>query len=244
MRHIMLALFAISSFMTVAAQQPTFIHRPYVLSHYTLMETGGGYLLSPVYFPAYYQVWHSSFSQGEGMAKAKSLPRLAVKVSTANQVAQVDSLDSVTVRRAKVLALDHIDKSSEIGSFLSVEKERLQKILSEFGDNVSKIQAPDYGGSSTLFNLWNIRYRSVRDGVRIAESYRMKTVDRKKCYIDLYNDVMKYNKELSEVLTYLMAAQKTGSLGRRSPVQKVDKKAYIDYARSRWKLSCVASKRN
>ncbi|MGM9778423.1 MAG: hypothetical protein ACI3ZD_08845 [Prevotella sp.] len=85
-----------------------------------------------------------------------------------------------------------------------------------------------------------MKREAVKQAIGIVESYRMKAVDRKKCYIDLYNDVLQYNYELCGLLMYLEAGKSLEEYANlRKPV-KIEKKNYAIYALGRWKLAMAS----
>lgn len=223
---IALALFSVVS--VSVAQIP----RPMVGTHYSCMESGQGDLSS---YNFYYWLYHSGTSTTSVKLRNKLLQRTENSLKVNKQIAAADSLDSVTVRRALELEFINLwDKSATVAAeFTSIDKNRLESVLKEFSKNVSRI--PVWTDRDTK-NLWDARYNSVRQGMNIAATYRMSTIDRKKCYINLYNDAVKFNRSLCNLLSYLTAMDTVKSVGSGS-VRKLDKTSYKNYACARWKLA-------
>lgn len=199
----------------------------------------GSAVIDPMF--KYYDVYHSGYSSSEALAKSKEAKLLLIAKETSPQVDATKSLDSILQRRAKVHLLDEADKSSVVGSFFAVERDRLVKLLNKIKKNVEKIPAADYGGSATLKHDWDMRCQSIDNGIEVADSYRMTAINRKKIYVSLYNDALKYNDELNKILGYLMSVKQMEKMVKASPVRKIDKTTYITYGRSRWIVACKAS---
>lgn len=223
---IALALFSVVS--VSVAQIP----RPMVGTHYSCMETGNGNLSS---YNFYYWLYHSGTNTSNVNLRNKLLQRSENALKVNKQIAAADSLDSVTVRRAEELMFINLyDKSAAVAAeFTTIDKNRLESVLKDFSKNVSRI--PLSAGKETI-DLWKTKYNSVNQGMNIAATYRMSTIDRKKCYINLYNDAVKLNSSLCNLLSYLTAMDAVKSVGSGS-VRKLDKASYKNYVFARWKLA-------
>ena len=181
-------------------------------------------------------MFHHGFTTTKCRNMNKLVPREANWLFTTPQVAYADSIDSIARRRAIIEEEKNlVDKDAKVGAFFSVERKRLEDKFDQWSDNIDKIYP--LGGTTDLFNQWKMRRESVKQAIGIVESYRMKAVDRKKCYIDLYNDVLQYNYELCGVLLYIEAGKSLDDYANlRKPV-KLEKKNYALYALGRWKLA-------
>lgn len=217
------------------AQTVTYIPRGDVLSLVGAIESGTP-LVEP--YPYYYKIWHG-YTQTEASSKAKMPKYLDMLLATQSEVKATETLDSVTTRRAVVCLADEADKSTLVGDFFDGEKDRLVKLIGELEEKVEWI-TPN-GGSVNLLDQWQMRCKSIRDGISVAEKERMTAINRKKIYVDLYNDASKYNEELNNLLEYLCSIKQLKEMAKAKHVSKVNKSKYITYGRSRWVTACQLS---
>lgn len=224
------------------AQNFTFIPRADVLSLIGCIEYGSPVTENVAGIPFYYSLKGYDSKEAIEKAKVEKLGAIALEVSPAAE--HVETVDSVATRRATVYALDELDKSKSVGGFFSVEAPRLDKAMSVMNKHMNMFFSLTYGieGAANTREIWDAKYRSLINGRRIADKERMTTVNRKKIYADLYNDTMKYIEELSELNQYFLSIQTLRNSVKCKPVEKVDKKAYITYAHSRWIAACQESK--
>lgn len=217
------------------AQTVTTVPRADVLSLIGAIEHGTP-LVEP--YPYYYEIWHD-YNQTEASLKAKMPKYLDILLATQSEVKATETIDSVTTRRAEICLADEADKSTLVGDFFDGEKNRLVKLIGELEEKVEWI-TPN-GGSVNLLDQWQMRCKSIRNGISVAEKERMTAINRKKIYVDLYNDASKYNEELDNLLQYLGSIKQLEDMAKAKHISKVNKSKYITYGRSRWVTACQLS---
>ena len=105
--------------------QVTKNHEEYIMQQFTTMETGAG-ALTPRF---YYNALHKQY-QRTANVENKQLFRLHMKARVADEKVYADSIDSVTMRRAKVEALNVLDRQPLTDTAWPVEKSKIEGKLS------------------------------------------------------------------------------------------------------------------
>ena len=146
--------------------QVTKNHEEYIMQQFTTMETGAG-ALTPRF---YYNALHKKY-QRTANVENKQLFRLHMKARVADEKVYADSIDSVTMRRAKVEALNVLDRQPLTDTAWPVEKSKIEGKLSIFQSNINNIMP--YGGTSEDYRQWKNIYNCIQTAIKVTrESYQ------------------------------------------------------------------------
>jgi len=181
------------------------------MQQFTTMETGAG-ALTPRF---YYNALHKKY-QRTANVENKQLFRLHMKARVADEKVYADSIDSVTMRRAKVEAMNIIDRQPLTDTAWPVEKSKIEGKLSIFQSNINNIMP--YGGTS--------------------EDYQ-DSGKKKREYLAIYKDIVGRNYHLTQLLLTWNSIKKAKDMQKNSkPPQRLTSIRTTAFdAMNRWKAA-------
>jgi len=173
--------------------QVTRNHENYIMQQFTTMETGAG-ALTPRY---YYNTFHKNYQRTANIEN-KQIFRLHMKARVADEVEYADSMKSLTARRAKVEALNIVDRSPMTDMAWAVEKGKIEAKLDMFQRNINKIMP--YGGTAEDYRQWKNIYNCIQTAIKVTRESYQDLGRRKKEYMAIYKDVVRRNYQLTKLL--------------------------------------------
>jgi len=178
------------------------------MQQFTTMETGAG-ALTPRF---YYNALHKQY-QRTANVENKQLFRIHMKARVADEKVYADSIDSVTMRRAKVEAMNIIDRQPLTDTAWPVEKSKIEGKLSIFQSNINNIMP--YGGTS-------------------EDSGK-----KKREYLAIYKDIVGRNYHLTQLLLTWNSIKKAKDMQKNSkPPQRLTSIRTTAFdAMNRWKAA-------
>ena len=184
-------------FMVSSMSAQTYRHDASVMNQFTVGETGAG-ALTP---DAYYATLHSNYRQS-AYETGKQGFRTQLLLLLRKQVPYSEVIDSVHVNRAAIEAANVAERTPSIlDAAWAVEKDKIEKKQDVFWKNIEQIS--HYGGSPSMLAEWKDVYKSIECGLReIREAYLPMSM-RKKQYLEIYRDLVRYNQSLCQQLAHL-----------------------------------------
>lgn len=233
-RIYMLSMFLALS-LTVFCQgyvQVTKNHEDFIMQQFTTMETGAG-SLTPRF---YYNAFHKQY-QRTANVENKQLFRTHMKARVADEKVYADSIDSVTKRRAKVEALNVLDRQPLTDTAWPVEKSKIEGKLAIFQSNINKIMP--YGGTSEDYRQWKNIYNCIQTAIKVTRESYQDSGKKKREYLAIYKDIVGRNYHLTRLLLTLNGIKKARDMQRdsRPPQRLTSVRTTAFDAMNRWKAA-------
>ena len=118
----------------------------------------------------------------------KQLFRIHMKARVADEKVYADSIDSVTMRRAKVEAMNIIDRQPLTDTAWPVEKSKIEGKLSIFQSNINNIMP--YGGTSEDYRQWKNIYNCIQTAIKVTRESYQDSGKKKREYLAIYKDIV------------------------------------------------------
>ena len=222
-----MALVTLTASMNANAQRVSYNHDSAKQNQITVMEIGSGTLTPELYYWATHNSYRKTAAQ-----KNKQLFRTAAGINLYNQVEYAEAIDSAITKRAKIEALNVTDRSIDLAWV--AEGNKINSKMNDFQANINRIIMA--GGSiedkrqwEEYYNVCNCAIKSVKDGY-------MPNAQRKKMYLNIYEDVARKNNILLKQLVSFQTAKQTKELlASRSNYQPANKENIIRAAMQKWK---------
>ena len=212
--------------------QVTKNHEEYIMQQFTTMETGAG-ALTPRF---YYNAFHKQY-QRTANVENKQLFRLHMKARVADEKVYADSIDSVTMRRAKVEALNILDRQPLTDTAWPVEKSKIEGKLSIFQSNINNIMP--YGGTSEDYRQWKNIYNCIQTAIKVTRESYQDSGKKKREYLAIYKDIVGRNYHLTQLLLTWNSIKKAKEMQKNSkPPQRLTSIRTTAFdAMNRWKAA-------
>ena len=189
--------------------QVTKNHEEYIMQQFTTMETGAG-ALTPRF---YYNAFHKKY-QRTANVENKQLFRIHMKARVADEKVYADSIDSVTMRRAKI-----------------------EGKLSIFQSNINNIMP--YGGTSEDYRQWKNIYNCIQTAIKVTRESYQDSGKKKREYLAIYKDIVGRNYHLTQLLLTWNSIKRAKDMQKNSkPPQRLTSIRTTAFdAMNRWKAA-------
>lgn len=188
----------------VFPQGMTYNHDSYFMNQFLVTETGSG-SLSPSF---YYDVFHKSY-QGWAYMGNKNSFRTSTALGASKEVSKAENVDSTLTYRAKIEELNMIECLPNMSDAAwLVEKKKINTKLDMMKRNIELITMR--GGSVRDHQQWVDSYNAIEKGLKAVRDAYMPLSQRKRAYLEVYQDLVRMNNDLSRYL-YQLTAVRNGS---------------------------------
>lgn len=202
----------------------------------TVMETGSG-SLSP---ELYYTLLHNSYKKTAAQ-KNKLGYRTLAGINLYNQVEDAEAIDSALTQRARIEALNVADRTVDVAWL--AEGSKITSKMESFQKNIDRIVVA--GGTIEDRNRWKEYYNVFQCAINVTKDSYMPNVQRKKRYLDIYQNVAKQNDILLKQLVVYNNAVKTKDLLLNTQEKpEVNKQSVVLSSKNRWKSNLSKSSSN
>lgn len=218
----------ILSMHTAYAQYATYNHDASKMNQITVMEIGTGSLRPELY----YTLLHNNYYKSAAV-KNKLGFRSQAGASAYMQVDLAEQIDSALTNRAKIEALNVVDRQIDIA--WQTEGSKIEKAMQSFIDNINRIVPA--GGTPTDRTRWTEYYKVYQTAIKATQQAYMPNSQRKKEYLRIYEDVAKQNDLL---VRYLVSINSRTNVAQalNASFTKVNRNGEIaKQAQRRWKGS-------
>lgn len=223
-----------------AAVSQTFIPHPDVRNQWMIGETGGG-----AFTPReYYEWFHKSYMSG-AMRSSKLNYRTLLMGEFMLQKPMAEALDSALTDRSRAELLNFNDREAVVDWAYGTEKDKLEDILNTYQLNISKIQLR--GGTRSEKDAWEERYNATCKGLEAIRDAYMPMGERHEQYLEIYNDIVRQNNELTEFLRYVGSRRDIERWQKRNGRSGIDKSRVsriASIAFGRWHMSMSSAWHN
>ena len=210
------------------AQYVTYNHDSPKMNQITVEETGAGALKPELY----YTLLHNKYKK-TAASKNKLTFRTAAGVASYQQVDEAEAIDSALTNRAKIEALNVADRQVDLAWL--AEKDKIESQMRQFQKNIYRILLT--GGSPKEKERWNDYYHVYQCAIKATKDAYMPNAERKRQYLQIYDDVSKQNDVLVKYLVQLSNRNATKNLLSATDNRSVNKGSIASNAMSRWNES-------
>lgn len=210
------------------AQYVTYNHDSPKMNQITVEETGAGALKPELY----YTLLHNKYKK-TAASKNKLTFRTAAGVASYQQVDEAEAIDSALTNRAKIEALNVADRQVDLAWL--AEKDKIESQMRQFQKNIDRILLT--GGSPKEKERWNDYYHVYQCAIKATKDAYMPNAERKRQYLQIYDDVSKQNDVLVKYLVQLSNRNATKNLLSATDNRSVNKGSIASNAMSRWNES-------
>ena len=232
-RNHMIPVLMLTFLVFQGAEAQTYYHDAHVMNQFTVTETGVGALIPD----AYYAAFHNKYRQ-EAYATGKQAYRTQLLLLLHQEAPYAEIIDSIHTHRAEIEALNIAERTpGALDAAWQMEKEKITKKQDVFKKNIEQITR--LGGSPADRSDWLDIYKSIDCGLQAVKNAYLPMSMRKKEYLSIYKDLVKYNQGLCQHL-YQLKNRKQMSGGAIKPdtvcVEEVARGAY-----DRWRNTITIS---
>ena len=215
------------------AEAQTYFHDASVMNQFTVAETGVGSLMPD----AYYATLHNRYRQ-EAYTTGKQEFRTQLLLLLHQEVPYAEAIDSIHRYRAEIEALNMAERTPGVSDVAwQMEKDKITKKQDVFKKNIDQITR--VGGSSTDRSDWLAIYRSIDCGLQAVRDAYLPMSMRKREYLAIYKDLVKYNSALCQYLNQLKHCKDLNCEAVKPDTVSVENVARNAY--SRWKNTITVS---
>lgn len=175
----------------------TYYHDPSVMNQFTVTEIGLGSLMPDTYYAAF----HNRYRQ-EAYETGKQVFRTQVLLLLNQEVPYSETIDSIHLYRAEIEGLNMAERTPNmLDAAWVVEKEKIEKAQELFRSNIEMITR--LGGTPTSRSEWQDISKSIDCGLQAVREAYMPLSQRKRQYLAIYQDLVRYNTQLCQYLYQL-----------------------------------------
>ncbi len=223
--YIVMSLMALTS----SAQNVTYSHDAAKMNQMTVAEIGSGTLTPDLY----YTLLHNKYRKTAAV-KNKLGFRTAAGLAAYQQIDDATKLDSAMIKRSEIETLNIADRT---GGALDVawatEGEKINSKMYDFNRNIDRIL--QYGGTPGQQTLWREHYNVLTSAIKATQQAYMPNSQRKRQYLQIYDDVTRKNETLVRYLVRLSNSRTTASLLNSSYEKPAPQAVAAANALSRWR---------
>ncbi len=215
--------------LTSSAQNVTYSHDAAKMNQMTVAEIGSGTLTPDLY----YTLLHNKYRKTAAV-KNKLGFRTAAGLAAYQQIDDATKLDSAMIKRSEIETLNIADRT---GGALDVawatEGEKINSKMYDFNRNIDRIL--QYGGTPGQQTLWREHYNVLTSAIKATQQAYMPNSQRKRQYLQIYDDVTRKNETLVRYLVRLSNSRTTASLLNSSYEKPAPQAVAAANALSRWR---------
>lgn len=231
MKHLQLTTILLLVVLTAHAQNTTFNHDESYMQQFLVTETGAG-SLTPSF---YYNLFHRTY-QATALMTSKQSYRTSTFRSFYKESPYADSIDSSMIKRAKIEALNIADRMPSVSDLAwALEGGKIEEKFTELCTRISQI-VPS-GGSLADKEYFEQRYNCLVTALASIRDAYMPLSERKRQYLEIYNDSKSLLQDAVGFVTYLQAQKRLAERKLTSPPKRAQLSTVASGARGRWKIS-------
>ena len=215
------------------AQSVTYNHDASVMNQFLVGETGAGHLTPDLYYDALHKSYRNS-----AMMTSKQMFRLQMMQALSKEETHAEVIDSILTDRVKVELKNVADRTPGVlDAAYMVEKSKIEKALAVFKGNIEKITLS--GGTSAQYRQWLECYNAVYCGLQAVRDAYMPQGSRKEQYLAIYQDILRKNVEVCQVLDFLREQRELKRHPNKKvrPLPKTQVGRIAKHAHGRWKVA-------
>lgn len=215
--------------LSVSAQSVSYNHDAAKMNQITVQEIGSGGLTPSLY----YDTFHRSY-QRTAAAKNKLGFRTLAGVAAYQQITDAEQVDSALTKRAEIEALNIADRTvGALDVAWLAEGDKLTGKMQDFQNNINRIVSA--GGTLQEKERWTEYYNVYHAAIRATQDAYMPNAQRKKQYLNIYEDVSRQNETLTAYLIQLSSRRKTAELLSATNERTSSKASFVTQAHNRWR---------
>lgn len=230
-RNVLFLVLSVSSLSSMA-QSVTYNHDPMKQAQVTVMESGTG-SLTPEW---YYTLLHENYSK-TAATKNKTLFRTTAGTNLYNQRDFAESIDSSMTKRATIEAMNMADRVGGAADLAwMTEGDKVTNKMNSFKSNIDKIILT--GGTLSERDYWQQYYNVYTCAITNTQDAYMPNAQRKREYLQIYEDVSKKNDLLVQYLVRINNRRRMRKrLSAVPDTCKANKHNVSTQAFTRWQLA-------
>lgn len=234
MKRIYIPVLMVALALSAKAQKITYNHDDAKMNQITVQETGAGSLTPSLY----YQLLHNRYRKTAN-AENKMSFRTSAGISAYQQIDDAEKLDSSFVKRAEIEALNMADRQVDLAWI--AEGRKIESKLEDFQRNINRLVSA--GGKNAHVTLWREYYNKFTTAVTAIKQSYMPNSQRKKEYLQIYNDINEANDNLLRFIVLLHGRGETTRLLSASYSKPDLRGAIAQAAMNRWRGAGWSTKR-
>lgn len=203
------------------------------MNQFLVKETGAG-ALSPT---TYYYTLHRGY-QSWAQESPKLLWRTNLRLALPKEETYADSIQADLKSRAEVEAANMADRNRITNITWATQQQKMDNKLSQFSNNIERI-CP-LGGTPGERKAWLTIYNQITCGINVINKSYLSNSRRLKAYLNLYDDVVKFNNQLCKRLACI---DSHGIINFDNGVELTspNRKAICKSSYSRWQIALYSS---
>ena len=211
----------------------TYYHDAPVMNQFSVTETGVGSLMPD----EYYAVFHNRYRQ-DAYATGKQSYRSQLLLLLHQEAPYAEAIDSIHKHRAEIEAMNIAERTPGVlDAAWQMEKEKITQKQEVFKKNIDQITR--LGGTPSERSNWLDIYKSIDCGLQAVKNAYLPMSMRKKEYLSIYKDLVKYNQGLCQYLQQLKNKKMLSGSAIKPDTVCVKEVAHSAY--ERWRNTILVS---
>lgn len=226
----------VTGLLPLHAQTVTYNHDASVMNQFLVGETGAGHLTPDLYYDALHKSYRNS-----AMMTNKQMFRLQMKtLALTKEETHAEVIDSMLTDRSRVELKNVADRTPGVlDAAYMIEKSKIESKLAVFKGNIEKITLS--GGTSAQYRQWLECYNAVYCGLQAVRDAYMPQGSRKEQYLAIYQDILRKNVEVCELLECLRVMRNVKKMSQPNALRpRSDFGRIAKVAKGRWKYALAA----
>lgn len=211
------------------AQSITYNHDESFMQQFLFTETGAGSLTPD----AYYELFHNSYKNNYS-GQSKLIFRTAMALTMVMETPDAKDLDSALVKRAKVEAMNVIDRTPGPGdiAWLS-EGPKIENKLQTLINSINNLSIA--GAKQETKDWFQAEHDKLAQAVESVREAYMPLNERKLQYLEIYKDIVYTIDKCENAVLYLKCCKLCKSMKEAQKIRRANLANIAVQAHGRWK---------